>query len=122
MLTVKIRGRELTLRYLWWGLGRLVRSRFLWWKLKTPLLTKLAGDTAAVAETGSLGKSVHQADSYWREGDGGYVVGDIFSPDQVDACYSLGVGSDVSCDRAIANCGIPVFLYDHTVGRPAGGT
>jgi len=33
----------------------------------------------------------------------------------MDACYSLGVGEDVSCDQGIAERGIPVFLHDHTV-------
>lgn len=50
--------------------------------------------------------------------DGGYVVLDSLWPPIVTAAYSFGVGGDVSWDRAIAERGVNVFLYDHTVPPP----
>ena len=52
--------------------------------------------------------------------DGGYVVLDSLRPPTVTAAYSFGVGGDVSWDRAVAERGVDVFLYDHTVPQPAG--
>lgn len=50
--------------------------------------------------------------------DGGYVMIDLFK--SVKAAYSLGINDDVSWDLDIANRGIPVFQYDHTIdGLPA---
>lgn len=49
-------------------------------------------------------------------GDGGYVMLDRFS--DTKAAYSLGVGGDVSWDLAIAERGIPVYQFDHTVDGP----
>jgi len=49
-------------------------------------------------------------------GDGGYVMLDDFRG--IDAAYSLGIGADVSWDLAVAQRGIPVFQYDHTVEEP----
>lgn len=50
--------------------------------------------------------------------DGGYVMLDGF--DHIRAAYSLGVGGEVSWDLAIADRGIPVYQYDHTVpGLPS---
>lgn len=45
--------------------------------------------------------------------DGGYVMIDKF--ENVRAAYSLGINDDVSWDLDIANRGIPVFQYDHTI-------
>ena len=45
--------------------------------------------------------------------DGGYVMIDRF--DGIDAAYSLGINDDVSWDMDIANRGIPIFQYDHTI-------
>ena len=45
--------------------------------------------------------------------DGGYVMLDDFR--SVDAALSLGVGPEVSWDYAIAERGIPVWQFDHTV-------
>ena len=48
--------------------------------------------------------------------DGGYVMIDHFS--DVAAAYSLGVGPDVSWDVDIAERGIKVYQFDHTVDGP----
>ena len=48
--------------------------------------------------------------------DGGYVVPDAALA--CDAVLSIGVGSDVSFDLALAERGLPVFQYDHTVAEP----
>jgi hypothetical protein len=48
--------------------------------------------------------------------DGGYVMLDGF--DHIHAAYSLGVGGDVSWDLEMANRGIPVHQFDHTVSAP----
>ena len=56
--------------------------------------------------------------SYVRVGrkfDGGYVMLDNFSKDNVAAAYSFGISNDVSWDEAIAARGINVFLFDHTI-------
>jgi len=45
--------------------------------------------------------------------DGGYVMLDLF--EGVEAAYSLGINDDVSWDMDIANRGIPLFMYDHTI-------
>ena len=50
-----------------------------------------------------------------RDGDGGYVQLD--EPGKVHAAYSIGIGSDVSWDVAMADCGIEIWQYDHTVAR-----
>lgn len=48
--------------------------------------------------------------------DGGYVMLDDFAP--VNLALSLGIGPDVSWDYAVAERGIPVRQYDHTVAGP----
>jgi hypothetical protein len=48
--------------------------------------------------------------------DGGYVMVDDF--EEIKAALSLGIGPDVSWDYAIAEKGIPVWQYDHTVSGP----
>jgi len=48
--------------------------------------------------------------------DGGYVMLDDF--EGIDAALSLGVGPDVSWDYDLAEKGIPVWLYDHTITAP----
>jgi hypothetical protein len=45
--------------------------------------------------------------------DGGYVMLNAFA--NIKAAYSFGIGTDVSWDLAIAEKGIPVWMYDHTV-------
>ena len=45
--------------------------------------------------------------------DGGYVLPDAAL--ECDALLSIGIGSDVSFDHALAERGMPVFQYDHTV-------
>jgi hypothetical protein len=49
-----------------------------------------------------------------RQYDGGYVMLDHF-PNTTTAAYSFGVSDDVTWDEQIADRGIPVFLYDHTI-------
>ena len=50
-------------------------------------------------------------------GDGGYVLLDQLRPDQL--VFSYGVGPDTSFDRAMAEHGMRVLMYDHTVPMPA---
>ncbi|EHR70151.1 hypothetical protein BurJ1DRAFT_1279 [Burkholderiales bacterium JOSHI_001] len=50
-----------------------------------------------------------------RQNDGGYVMVDNFSGDTVDAAYSFGINDDVSWDTAVAQRGIDVFMFDHTI-------
>ncbi len=47
--------------------------------------------------------------------DGGYVMLDTLRPPTVTAGYGFGVGHDVSWDVAVADRGIDLVLYDHTV-------
>jgi hypothetical protein len=51
-----------------------------------------------------------------RDGDGGYVLLDDFSC--VSAALSFGIETDCSWDTAIAERGIDVHQYDHTVDGP----
>lgn len=48
-----------------------------------------------------------------ERGDGGYIMVDNFSP-QMHA-YSVGIGDNVTWDMDLANKGIKVFMYDHTI-------
>jgi len=50
-----------------------------------------------------------------KDFDGGYVMLDDFQSGAVDAAYSFGIGNDVSWDVEIADRGIDVFMYDHTI-------
>jgi hypothetical protein len=51
-----------------------------------------------------------------HKGDGGYVMLDELS--NITAAYSLGIGGDVSWDLEMAEHGIDVWQYDHTVVAP----
>lgn len=48
-----------------------------------------------------------------RDNDGGYVMLDDFAG--VEAAYSFGIFDDVSWDLQIAELGLDVFQYDHTI-------
>lgn len=48
-----------------------------------------------------------------RENDGGYVMLDAFSPEQI--AYSFGINDDVSFDLDLARRGMQVWMYDHTI-------
>jgi hypothetical protein len=50
------------------------------------------------------------------EGDGGYVMLDDFAG--IGGALSFGIGPDCSWDAAVAERGIPVHQYDHTVEGP----
>jgi hypothetical protein len=52
-----------------------------------------------------------------RDFDGGYVMLNNFQESCVAAAYSFGIGNDVSWDEAIADRGIDVFMYDHTIEK-----
>ncbi len=52
-----------------------------------------------------------------RANDGGYVMLDDLVPQNIDAAYSFGINDDVSWDEAIAELGIEVYMYDHTIKR-----
>ena len=47
------------------------------------------------------------------DGDGGYVLADLLTPDQ--PILSLGVGPDVSFDLELARQGHKIVMFDHTV-------
>lgn len=49
--------------------------------------------------------------------DGGYIMLDGFSANNVDAAYSFGIANDVSWDEEIAKRGIHVYMYDHTINE-----
>jgi hypothetical protein len=49
-------------------------------------------------------------------GDGGYVMADDFS--NIQAAFSFGIGKETSWDSDIAQRGIKVFQYDHSVDGP----
>ena len=49
--------------------------------------------------------------------DGGYIVAGAFL-DGTHAAYSFGIGPDVSIDLDLADLGIPVRMFDHTVEGP----
>jgi len=51
-----------------------------------------------------------------RNGDGGYVMADDFSG--IAAAVSIGIGGDVSWDLDMADRGIAVHQFDHTIERP----
>ena len=53
---------------------------------------------------------------YGRIGDGGYVHLDHF--DGLDAAISLGIGSEVSWDVAMAEHGLEVYQFDNSVDAP----
>ena len=48
-----------------------------------------------------------------RDFDGGYVMLDDFAG--VEATYSFGIAQETSWDCGIADLGIDVFQYDHTI-------
>lgn len=50
-----------------------------------------------------------------KDFDGGYVMLDDFAG--VRAAYSIGICNDVSWDTCVADRGIDVFQYDHTIDR-----
>lgn len=52
-----------------------------------------------------------------KDNDGGYVMLDDFSPQTIAAAYSFGISDDVSWDEVIANMGIDVYMYDHTIEK-----
>lgn len=45
--------------------------------------------------------------------DGGYVLADDFAPDM--RVYSFGIANDVSLEKSLANRGMKIFMYDHTI-------
>ena len=49
------------------------------------------------------------------KGDGGYVMLDNLN--DIDAAYSMGISDNVDWDLEIAEMGIPVYMYDHTIGE-----
>ena len=51
-----------------------------------------------------------------RNGDGSYVQLD--DAGKVHAVYSIGFGGDVSWDLAMADRGIEIWQYEHTVAGP----
>lgn len=54
-----------------------------------------------------------QLKRFGKAHDGGYVMLDYFPTDSI--CYSFGICDDVSFDKAMAEKGLEVFMYDHTI-------
>lgn len=52
-----------------------------------------------------------------KDFDGGYVMLDDFSGDNITAAYSFGISNDVSWDEEMAKAGIDVYMYDHTIEK-----
>ena len=50
-----------------------------------------------------------------KDFDGGYVMLADFEAATIHAAYSFGIADDVSWDEEIADRGIEVFMYDHTI-------
>ncbi len=50
-------------------------------------------------------------------GDGGYVCVDDW--DGLDTAFSFGINDDISWDRDVADRGLRVYQFDHTVADPA---
>jgi hypothetical protein len=48
-----------------------------------------------------------------KDHDGGYIMLDRLSKEQI--AYSFGISDDVSWDMDMANRGIDVYMYDHTI-------
>ncbi len=48
-----------------------------------------------------------------EDGDGGYVLADDFRPGQ--KVYSYGISNEVSFDLDLAERGMALFMYDHTI-------
>jgi hypothetical protein len=48
--------------------------------------------------------------------DGGYILIDDF--DQIDAAFSFGIEQNASWDVSVADRGVPVYQFDHTVDVP----
>ena len=78
---------------------------------------KLSTIQSHVIETLQLISPVHALDIAKRRvgsaEDGGYVMLDDL--DGIGVCYSLGVGQDVSWDRALAERGAQIYQYDNTI-------
>ncbi|WP_068076501.1 FkbM family methyltransferase [Novosphingobium lentum] len=53
---------------------------------------------------------------YGRDWDGGYVV--LSTVEKAEVIYSLGISDDVSFDELMADFGIEIYQYDHTVDGP----
>ena len=53
---------------------------------------------------------------YGSRFDGGYIMLDDF--EGITGAFSLGIGSNVKWDLAMAEKGLPVWQYDHTVNGP----
>lgn len=52
-----------------------------------------------------------------EHGDGGYVMDAAWTG--TTAALSLGIGQDISWDLAMADVGVEIYQYDHTVAAPA---
>lgn len=50
-----------------------------------------------------------------QRNDGGYVMFDALQKETVDAAYGFGISQDWSWDEAIADRGIDVYMFDHTI-------
>ena len=53
---------------------------------------------------------------FGSEYDGGYVMVDDFAG--ITAAFSFGIAQDANWDAAVADRGIPVYQFDHTIDAP----
>lgn len=69
----------------------------------------------------SLLQPLHVKDGQYlrigKNGDGGYTMLNYPNWKTIESAYSFGINDDVSWDEEMANRGIPVFMYDHTISR-----
>lgn len=52
-----------------------------------------------------------------RSRDGGYVMLDELTPPRVTTAYSFGIADDVSWELDIAERGVEVYMFDHTIAK-----
>jgi hypothetical protein len=101
-------------------IDQLATDARMWHGAKTSSVSGSAADQAAILSLLSL-LTPRQATNIrkirlGRDGDGGYVLLDDFA--NVSSALSFGINTDCSWDLTIAERGIDVYQYDHTVDGP----
>ena len=81
-------------------------------------LTALAGDTRRILSSMTPHALVgHGKVRLGNAADGGYVCVDDL--DGIDTALSFGINDDISWDHDVADRGLTVYQFDHTVADPA---
>jgi len=109
-------------RLAWLQWSHVVTSNALAWSRLDPDTLHALPEYRRVAEVAALLRTSRvEGIPFARigsEADGGYVMLDTLRPPEVTAGYSIGIGDDVSWDLAVAQRGVALVLYDHTVAGP----